>query len=177
MRSRFWNTVPSCRYGNGPPASISRKSVAWHIGRVLTEAGAKCAYVVQNDDVRRVSSELLATCGEEVVAPLVRALNSRPAEIDLKGTLYVLERTGSGARAGGGTPANLARVPAHFARRQSLVGGERYTIADAYLFTVLNWTSVLAVDLGRWPALTAYLARIAARPAVQPTLKAEGLAA
>ena len=55
--------------------------------------------------------------------------------------------------------------------------GERYTIADAYLFTVLNWTSVLAVDLGRWPALTAYLARIAARPAVQQTLKAEGLAA
>jgi glutathione S-transferase len=45
--------------------------------------------------------------------------------------------------------------------------GERYTIADAYLFTVLNWTSVLAVDLVRWPALTAYLARIAARPAVQ----------
>ena len=53
--------------------------------------------------------------------------------------------------------------------------GERYTIADPYLFTVLNWTSVLAVDLGRWPALKAYLARIAARPAVQETLRAEGL--
>jgi enoyl-[acyl-carrier protein] reductase I len=31
----------------------NRKSVAWHIGRVLTEAGATCVYVVQNDDVRR----------------------------------------------------------------------------------------------------------------------------
>ena len=31
----------------------NRKSVAWHISRVLTEAGAKCVYVVQNDDVRR----------------------------------------------------------------------------------------------------------------------------
>jgi len=53
--------------------------------------------------------------------------------------------------------------------------GERYTIADPYLFTVLNWTSVLAVDLGRWPALEAYLAQVAARPAVQATLRAEGL--
>ena len=30
----------------------NRKSVAWHVGRVLGEAGAKCVYVVQNDDVR-----------------------------------------------------------------------------------------------------------------------------
>jgi glutathione S-transferase len=55
--------------------------------------------------------------------------------------------------------------------------GERYTIADPYLFTVLNWTSMLGVDLGRWPALGDYLARVAARPAVQDTLRAEGLAA
>jgi glutathione S-transferase len=53
--------------------------------------------------------------------------------------------------------------------------GERYTIADPYLFTVLSWTSVLSVDLGRWPALKAYLAQVAARPAVQETLRAEGL--
>jgi len=53
--------------------------------------------------------------------------------------------------------------------------GERYTIADPYLFTVLSWSSVLSVDLGPWPALQGYLARVAARPAVQETLRAEGL--
>jgi glutathione S-transferase len=53
--------------------------------------------------------------------------------------------------------------------------GEYYTIADPYLFTVLNWTSVLAVDLGRWPAIKDYMARVAARPALQETLTAEGL--
>jgi enoyl-[acyl-carrier protein] reductase I len=37
----------------------NRKSVAWHISRVLTEAGAKCVYVVQNDDVRRSVSKLV----------------------------------------------------------------------------------------------------------------------
>ena len=31
----------------------NRKSVAWHIGRVLSEAGARCVYVVQNDEVRQ----------------------------------------------------------------------------------------------------------------------------
>ena len=33
------------------------------------------------------------------------------------------------------------------------------------------------LDMGKWPALTDYLGRIAARPAVQAALKAEGLAA
>jgi glutathione S-transferase len=53
--------------------------------------------------------------------------------------------------------------------------GAHYTIADPYLFTVLNWTSVLDIDLRPWPALQDYLGRVAARPAVQATLKAEGL--
>ncbi len=37
----------------------NRKSVAWHIGRVLTDAGAKCVYVVQNDEVRQSVATLL----------------------------------------------------------------------------------------------------------------------
>jgi len=54
--------------------------------------------------------------------------------------------------------------------------GATYTVADAYLFTVLNWCNYLKVDLVKWPALAQYLARVGARPAVQATLKAEGLA-
>jgi enoyl-[acyl-carrier protein] reductase I len=42
----------------------NRKSVAWHIGRVLAEAGAKCVYVVQNEEIRRGAAKLL---GEEEV--------------------------------------------------------------------------------------------------------------
>jgi enoyl-[acyl-carrier protein] reductase I len=37
----------------------NRKSVAWHISRVLTDAGAKCVYVVQNDEVRQNAAKLL----------------------------------------------------------------------------------------------------------------------
>ena len=37
----------------------NRKSVAWHISRVLSDAGAHCVYVVQNDDVRGTLPKLL----------------------------------------------------------------------------------------------------------------------
>ncbi|MGE0580601.1 MAG: glutathione transferase GstA [Steroidobacteraceae bacterium] len=59
--------------------------------------------------------------------------------------------------------------------KQPYLTGEAFSIADAYLFVLLNWTKIHKVDLGRWPALTEYQARVAARPAVQATLKAEGL--
>ena len=51
----------------------------------------------------------------------------------------------------------------------------RFSIADAYLFTVLNWGQWTGVDLAAWPALQAYAARVAARPAVAEALRAEGL--
>jgi len=53
--------------------------------------------------------------------------------------------------------------------------GEHFTIADPYLYVVLRWSARLKVDLSPWPALTAYLARVAARPAVQAALAAERL--
>jgi glutathione S-transferase len=53
--------------------------------------------------------------------------------------------------------------------------GADFTVADAYLFTVLNWTKWVGIDLARWPVLTAYVARVAARPKVHAALKAEGL--
>lgn len=53
--------------------------------------------------------------------------------------------------------------------------GDDFTVPDAYLFTVLNWCQWTAVDLSPWPTLTAYLARMAARPAVRAALVAEKL--
>ena len=54
--------------------------------------------------------------------------------------------------------------------------GKSFSVADAYLFVVLSWTKPLQIDLSRWPQLSAFLARVAARPKVQEALKAEGLA-
>jgi glutathione S-transferase len=53
--------------------------------------------------------------------------------------------------------------------------GDTFTIADAYLFTVVNWTNPLGIDLVPWPALKEFQARVAARPKVQEAMIAEGL--
>jgi glutathione S-transferase len=66
----------------------------------------------------------------------------------------------------------LAFTAAHLEGRAFLVG-ERFTVADGYLFTVLQWTAFVGIDLGAWPALAAYHARILERPAVQGALEAE----
>lgn len=58
---------------------------------------------------------------------------------------------------------------------KAYVLGERFSVVDAYLFVVLNWTNFVGIDLKRWPTLQAYVARVAARPAVQRALRAEGL--
>ncbi len=62
----------------------------------------------------------------------------------------------------------------HLEKNQYLMGNG-FSVADAYLFTVLNWTRFVGIDLGKWPLLQAYSARIAARPSVQQALAAEGL--
>lgn len=53
--------------------------------------------------------------------------------------------------------------------------GDQFTVADAYLFTILSWSKPLKMDLSAWPRLGDYLDRIAARPAVQEARRAEGL--
>jgi glutathione S-transferase len=55
------------------------------------------------------------------------------------------------------------------------VAGNQFSVADAYLFTVLGWTKPLNIDLAPWPAIRAYKERIGARPAVQAAMVAEGL--
>ena len=53
--------------------------------------------------------------------------------------------------------------------------GDKFTVADAYMFTVLRWSPRVEIDLGKWPNVKAYVDRVAARPKVQEALKAEGV--
>jgi glutathione S-transferase len=53
--------------------------------------------------------------------------------------------------------------------------GSAFTVADAYLFTMLSWCRVVGIDLTKWPVLTTYKARVEQRPQVREALKAEGL--
>ncbi|MGQ0564765.1 MAG: glutathione transferase GstA [Gemmobacter sp.] len=53
--------------------------------------------------------------------------------------------------------------------------GATYCPADGYLFTITNWAAMMQHDLSKFPNLLAFRARVAARPAVQAAMKAEGL--
>jgi glutathione S-transferase len=65
----------------------------------------------------------------------------------------------------------LAKTLGH----QPYLTGEAFSVADAYLWVILNWADYHKVDLAPWPALQQFRQRVAARPAVLATLKAEGL--
>lgn len=56
---------------------------------------------------------------------------------------------------------------------QPFLMGMRFSIADAYLFTVLGWCSRFGIALDRWPAIKQHSARVAARPAVIASIQAE----
>ncbi|MBV8665121.1 MAG: glutathione transferase GstA [Burkholderiaceae bacterium] len=55
------------------------------------------------------------------------------------------------------------------------IGGDQFSIADAYLFTVLCWTRPTKMDLAPWPSVVAYMDRVGSRPAVHAAMIAEGL--
>ena len=59
--------------------------------------------------------------------------------------------------------------------KQPYLAGESFTVADAYLYTVVRWAGVLKFDLSRWPALQEFQKRVAERPKVHAALKSEGL--
>lgn len=69
----------------------------------------------------------------------------------------------------------LSYLNDQLANRQFLLGNH-FTVADAYAFTIVNWTNFVHIDLKPYPHLAAYVARVAARPKVHEALKAEGLA-
>lgn len=56
---------------------------------------------------------------------------------------------------------------------RTYIMGEHFTIADAYLFTVMSWHQRFNIDLSRWSRLRDYFARISERPSVQAAKKME----
>lgn len=78
-------------------------------------------------------------------------------------------------------PAVIERLAARFAHVDGVLAyspylaDDSFSIADAYLFVVSNWASVVGFDLSPFPHLLAFRERILARPAVQAAMKSEGL--
>jgi glutathione S-transferase len=67
--------------------------------------------------------------------------------------------------------SRLAYLNAHLSGREFLL--DQFSVADAYLVTVLNWKIATPVELKRWPAVEAYYIRLTQRPSVARALSAE----
>ena len=70
--------------------------------------------------------------------------------------------------------ARLAWIDGQLAGKQYLMG-DAFSVADPYLFNVTNWAPLVGVDITGFAALAEFRARVAARPAVQAAMRAEGL--
>ncbi|GMU01468.1 glutathione binding-like protein [Corallococcus caeni] len=71
----------------------------------------------------------------------------------------------------GKATARLAYLEQHLTGREFLL--ERFSVADAYLVTVLGWSVATPIDLKKWPAISAYLARLQERPSVAKAFSEE----
>jgi len=69
----------------------------------------------------------------------------------------------------------LAYVESHLQGSGPYLMGSIFTAADAYLFTIVGWSTYAKVDLSAFPQLRAYMDRVSARPMVREAMVAEGM--
>jgi glutathione S-transferase len=141
-------------------------------GTVLTEVGVICQYLAD----QKPESGLTAKAGTMERYRQMEVLNFASSEVHKQlGALFNPKMTPEMKEVQMGVIERRLNPLEKSLEGKQYVMGDRFTAADAYLFTVLNWTNPLKIDLGKWPNIKAYMGRVGARPKVQETLKAEGL--
>jgi glutathione S-transferase len=141
-------------------------------GNVLTEGAAVLQYIADQNPMSGLApmagtmeryrlQEWLTFIGTEIHKTF-SPLFSKTVSIEVKNRSHEL------------LTRRLGFVEAQLASKPYLMG-DRFTVADAYMFVVVRWSDHVGFDLAQFPRIQDYLARIAVRPAVQAAMKAEGL--
>ena len=139
-------------------------------GDVLTENAAILQYVAD----RFPKAELAPASGIER-ARLHQWLSFIGTELHKAVFLPLLDSKAPAdakAYAAGLAEARLGLLDKHLAGREFLL--DRFSVADAYLYTVLNWSRATPIDVTRWPAIKAYLSNLRKRPSVAKAVGEEG---
>ncbi|MDE1923821.1 MAG: glutathione transferase GstA [Gammaproteobacteria bacterium] len=153
-------------------AKGSVPALALDDGQVLTEVAVVLQYIAD----RKPDAHLAPAAGSLERYRLMELLNYVATEVH-KG-FSPLWNPKASADWKAGAHANLA---ARFDWLSSTLKGKPYlmgaqfSVADAYLFTVLSWSSHVGVELAKWPVLAAYMSEIGHRPKVEQALREEGL--
>ena len=141
-------------------------------GELLTEGPAIVQYLAD----QKPEAGLLAPAGSLARARAQEWLNYIASELHKNfGALFRPDGPDEVKQAARAALAQRLRFTAEALQDREYLVGERFGVADAYLFVVLGWCQYLAIDLAPYPVLQAFQQRIAERPAVQGALKAEGL--
>ncbi|WP_289295224.1 glutathione binding-like protein [uncultured Reyranella sp.] len=140
-------------------------------GRILNEGASVLQYLAD----RKPEAGLAPAWGSDERYQLIDTLHYLGTEVH-KRVFYNIFSTAVPAEAKEAAKADLEPTLAAIARRlgdrETLVG-DRFTVADAYLVTLLNWAVFLKADLAKWPALTAYHRRHLQRPSVVQAMGVE----
>ena len=141
-------------------------------GQVLTEVGVIIQYLAD----QKPESGLTAKMGTMERYRQMEAVNFTATEVHKQlGALFNPKMTPEMREVQLGTVERRFNALEKILAGKPYLTGDQYTVADAYLFTVLNWTKGLKIGLDKWPNIQNFVARVAARPAVQETMKTEGL--
>ncbi len=142
-------------------------------GDVLTEGAAIVQYIAD----QKPDSGLAPKSGTLERARLQEALNFIATELHKAfSPLFRATTSDEGKAAARDVVARrLDHVEKALADGRSYLMGERFSVADAYLFVVANWAGHVAIALDPWPKLQAFMARVGQRESVQQAMRAEGL--
>jgi len=142
-------------------------------GAVLTEVGVICQYLADH----KPAAGLAPAMGSMARYQLMEWLNFVATEVHKSiGALFNPKMTPEmkevqisviGRR--------LGTLEKMLAGKQYLMGDGGFSVADAYLYTVLNWSRIHKIDMGQWPNIQAFMTRVASRPKVQDAMREEGL--
>jgi glutathione S-transferase len=141
-------------------------------GRVLTEGPAVVQYIAD----LKPDSGLAPRAGTFERYQLMEILNYITSEVHK--SFSPLFNPASTPETKEAFVANLGKKfdwLSGFLAKKPFLLGNTFTVADGYLFTVLNWTGHVKIDLSKWPVLADFKSRIAQRPKVHEAMKAEGL--
>jgi glutathione S-transferase len=142
-------------------------------GQVLTEVGVICQYLAD----QKPEAGLAPKGGTMERYHLMEMLNFAASEVHKQiGALFNPKMTPEMKEVQLATIERRLNALETMLEGRQYAMGDKFSVADAYLFVVLNWTHMHKIDLGKWPNIKAFMGRVGGRPKVQETLKAEGLA-
>jgi len=138
-------------------------------GEVLTEGPAIVQYLAD-----KANSDILPKAGTMERYRAMEMLNYITAELHKSmGSLFDKSITPEARK------ATIEKISKRIDHLDTILGkhpyvlGDKFSVADAYAFTVLGWGKWVGVDISKWKNVSEFMKRVEARPAVQAALQAE----